>query len=75
MDCYYLPQILLDDKSLVGNKVKKRLQGAFRHYSNVFYVNPLSANPTKWSNTPKQFTVCLTILWGWRLEVKFEMET
>ena len=26
----------------------------------------LSANPTKWSTTLKQF-VCLTILWGWRL--------
>ena len=36
-------------------------------------VNPLSANPTKWSNTSKQFvgnlpTNCLTILWGWRLK-------
>ena len=38
--------------------------------------NPLSANPTKWSNTLKQFvgycrrivSVCLTILWGWRLK-------
>ena len=37
--------------------------------------NPLSANPTKWPNTLKQFVgcsrrifwVCLTILWGWRL--------
>ena len=37
--------------------------------------NPLSASPTKWSNTLKQFVgccrriacVCLTILWGWRL--------
>ena len=37
-------------------------------------VNPLSTNPTKWSNTLKQFVgcwgriawVCLTILWGWR---------
>ena len=35
-------------------------------------INPLSANPTKWSNTLKQFVgnsrrivcVCLTILWG-----------
>ena len=24
MGCYYLPQILLGDKSLVGNKVKKK---------------------------------------------------
>ena len=38
--------------------------------------NPLSANPTKWSNTLKQFVyhsrqivwVRLTILWGWRLK-------
>ena len=35
--------------------------------------NPLSANPTKWSNTLKQFLsnsrrVWLTILWGWRLK-------
>ena len=38
-------------------------------------VNSLSVNPTKWSNTLKQFVgfcrrivrVCLTILWGWRL--------
>ena len=36
----------------------------------------LSANPTKWSNTFKQFVgiskqivwVCLTIMWGWRLK-------
>ena len=36
--------------------------------------NPLGANPTKWSNTLRQFVgccrrivwVCLTILWGWR---------
>ena len=40
-------------------------------------LNPLSANPTKWSVTLKQFVgfcwrivwVCLTILWGWRLKV------
>ena len=39
-------------------------------------VNPLSAKPTKWSNTLKQFVgnsrrifwVHLTILWGWRLK-------
>ena len=39
-------------------------------------LNPLSANPTKWSNTLKQFvgnlpTNCLSvfdILWGWRLK-------
>ena len=35
-------------------------------------INSLSANPTKWSNTFKQFRrivwVCLTILWGWHLK-------
>ena len=38
--------------------------------------NPLSANPTKWSNTLKQFIdksqkivwVCVAILWGWLLK-------
>ena len=37
--------------------------------------NPLSANPSKWPNTLKQFIVCrqivrvcLTILWNWRLK-------
>ena len=38
--------------------------------------NPLSANPTKWSNTLQQFVgnsgrivwVCLPILWSWRLK-------
>ena len=30
-------------------------------------LNPLSDNPTKWSNTLK---VCLTILWGWCLRVR-----
>ena len=38
--------------------------------------NLLSANPTEWSNTLKQFFgrsrrivwVCLTIIWGWRLK-------
>ena len=43
------------------------------------HLNPLSANPTKWSNTLKQFVgnsrrivrrivwACLTVLWNWRL--------
>ena len=39
---------------------------------NEIIFNPLSANPTKWSNTLKQFAdelfeCVLTILWGWRL--------
>ena len=41
-----------------------------------YYYNPISASPTKWSNTLKQFVdnsrrivlVCLTILWDWRLK-------
>ena len=39
-----------------------------------YHFIPLSANPTKWSNTLKQFAgnfptnwECLTILWGWSL--------
>ena len=48
---------------------------SFSSYRND--VNPLSANPTKWSNTLKQFVrgcqrivgVCLTILWSWRVKV------
>ena len=38
------------------------------------FFHPLRANPTKWSNTLKQFVgnyrriECLTILWGWRLK-------
>ena len=43
-------------------------------------INPLSANPTKWSNTFKQFVAvggelleCLTVLWGWHLkELRFQ---
>ena len=39
-------------------------------------LNPSSVDPTKWSNTIKQFVgfcrqivgVCLAILWGWRLK-------
>ena len=41
-------------------------------------VNLLSTNPTRWSNTLKQFVSCcwwiawvyLTKLWGWHLKVK-----
>ena len=41
----------------------------------TYLVNPLSANPTKWSHTLKQFVgycwrivwVYLTILWEWRI--------
>ena len=34
----------------------------------VIACNFLSANPTKWSNTLKQFVGHLTILWDWRLK-------
>ena len=30
------------------------------HYINCHYINPLSANPTKWPNTFKQFVGKLT---------------
>ena len=44
-------------------------------WTTILIINPLSANPTKWSNTLKQLLdnsrrivwVCLVILWGWRL--------
>ena len=44
----------------------------------IMLINPLSASPTKWSNTLKQFVdfcprilwLCLTILWGWRVKDK-----
>ena len=35
-------------------------------YLKVCKVNPLSANPRKWSNTTE--TMCLTILGNWRLK-------
>ena len=47
------------------------------HWYEIGYTNftPSSANPTKWSNTLKQFVgqsthflVCLTILWVWSLK-------
>ena len=46
------------------------------HYLPCICINPLNANPTKWSNKLKQFVgnsrlivwVCLTILWGWHLK-------
>ena len=50
----------------------------FIHYR----VNPLSTNPTKWSNTFKQFVgfyrrivwLCLTILCGWWLKLAFAIK-
>ena len=46
------------------------------HYLPCICINPLNANPIKWSNKLKQFVgnsrlivwVCLTILWGWHLK-------
>ena len=45
------------------------------HESSVFIVNPLSANPTKWSNTQNNSSAvadelfeCLLILWSWRVK-------
>ena len=57
-----------------SNLVKPEKLG-YPHLVYNFTV-PLSANPTKWSNTLKQFLsnsrrivwVCLTILWGWRFK-------
>ena len=67
-----------------SNKGKewKKVFAETRNYENVektlliWHLNPLSANPTKWSNTHKQFVgnsqqiawVSLTILWGWCLK-------
>ena len=50
--------------------------GICQKFTLIVVLNPLSANPTKWSVTLKQFVgnsrqiawVCLTILWGWRLK-------
>ena len=50
---------------------------------NVSLFNPLSANPTKWSNTLKPFVdscrrivwVCLAILWGWCLNSHIRAST
>ena len=47
-----------------------------RRYNLKIKINHLSINPTKWSNSLKQFVDCcrrivwvsLTILWGWRLK-------
>ena len=60
------------------NSLKKdTCSGTSSNYFTLICVhfNPFSANPSKWSNTLKQFVgfcrrivwVCLTTLWGWRL--------
>ena len=62
---------------------RKENRGCFceggRQFDYVLFLvsfTPLSANPTKWSNTLKQFvgksqlivSVCLTIFWDWQLK-------
>ena len=49
--------------------------GVWKRNIDPKWVNPLSANPTKWSNTqtisrqqPSNCLVCLTIFRGWRLK-------
>ena len=34
----------------------------------IFLLNPLSANPIKWSACQRIVWVCLAILWGWHLK-------
>ena len=31
-------------------------------WMSLYYINPLSVNPTKWSNTPKQFVATVDVL-------------
>ena len=62
------------------NKMTMNFDGAnpwpMKNIYKGVYITPLSANPTKWSNTLKQFVgfcrqivwVYLTILWSWRLK-------
>ena len=57
-----------NEKFLVEFILKYEIRSRLHpHYSllvprlSILYINPLSANPTKWSNN-------LTILWGWRLK-------
>ena len=61
---------------LISNFIEVNIRTNFiQHfpYRLIFHFDPLSANPTKWPNTLKQFVgnsrrVCFTILWGWRLK-------
>ena len=76
LDNYYaednIPCIVTDNINDLIKSLKKAFIGLFQWLDD----NPVSANPIKWSNTLKQFLassrrivwVCLTILWGWRLE-------
>ena len=61
----------LIDLKLISNSPLNSL-----FFPSLDYINPLCANPTKWSNTIKQFVdnswrivwVCLTILWVWPMK-------
>ena len=63
------------EKVILISEVIKSVTAIFTHHALSEHLNPLSTNPTKWSNTLKQFVgffrrivwVCLTILWDWRL--------
>ena len=64
----------IERETLTENGLMKYVDGS--NLPIVSDINPLSANPTKWTNTLKQFVgccprivwVCLTILWDWRLK-------
>ena len=61
----------LIDLKLISNSPLNSL-----FFPSLDYINPSCANPTKWSNTIKQFVdnswrivwVCLTILWVWPIK-------
>ena len=74
-NCYAednIPCIVTDNINDLIESLRKAFTGLFQWLDD----NPLSAKPTKWSNTLKQFvissrqivSVCLTILWGWHVE-------
>ena len=64
-------QVILSDSQNCRKTCYRRTRAG-----TILDFNTLSANPTTWSNKPKQFVansrrialVCLTILWGWRLK-------
>ena len=68
---------LVDWEFVINSKFSRDFFEIFL-FPKILSLNPLSANPTKWSNTLKEFVrkswriiwVCLTILWGWRLKGK-----
>ena len=75
-----IPQMRINLKDQVpvqqnNNSIPKQLYSEMKYYIEDL-LNTLSVNPTKWSNTRKEFVgnsrqivwVCLTILWGWHLK-------